>query len=65
MAWSNLPEGITMRPTTPILYRCRGPIKPGVGISRSNLMSRDRGVIPAQSITDFSKRTFYPPRPTC
>src|SRR5439155_17659210 len=26
----------------PLLYRCRGAIKLGVGISRSNLMSRDR-----------------------
>jgi RNA polymerase sigma factor (sigma-70 family) len=31
-----------MKPTIPILYRCRGAIKPSVGISRSNLMSRDK-----------------------
>ena len=30
----------------PILYRCRDAIKPGVGISRSNLMSRDTAVSP-------------------
>jgi hypothetical protein len=28
----------------PILYQCRDAIKPGVGISRSNLVSRDKGV---------------------
>jgi hypothetical protein len=27
----------------PILYQCRDAIKPGVGISRSNLVSRDSG----------------------
>jgi hypothetical protein len=30
-----------MRLAIPIPYRCGGPIKPSVGVSRSNLMSRD------------------------
>ena len=46
-------RSIFMRSTIPILYRCGSAIKPSVGISRSNVMSRDR--VDGQSFDDIEK----------
>ena len=39
-------KSITMKSNRPILYQCREAIKPGVGISLSNLVSRDKLLVP-------------------